>query len=283
MKKIMGSVLDKILFRNEGDTKASTKKEYLKIHPVLPHGELIEVLKNIWFVTGQVKMPMLFPPMSISRSMTVIKDPANDELTIVNSMRLDDAGLKKLDKIGKVTNVLRIGGFHGRDDAFYRDRYKAKIFALKGQVYTREMMKPVTDPALGYLQPDVWLNESDLPPVPNATLKWFPGCTKPEAILVIQQDGGILVTGDSLQHTPGPDKYHNWVSRILGGKLGFFKPYNIGPGWVQFAHPKLSGIRSIMELDFEHVLPGHGEAVIGGAKAKYAPAITGKIKGCHDE
>ena len=71
------------------------------------------------------------------------------------------------------------------------------------------MMKPLTDPALGYLQPDVWLTEDDLPPIPNARLKWFPSCSLAEAILVINQDGGVLVTGDSRHHTPQPDQYHN--------------------------------------------------------------------------
>ena len=62
----------------------------------------------------------------------------------------------------------------------------------------------------------------------------------------------------------------------------FFKPYNVGPGWVQFAQPKLSEIRSILELEFENVLPDHGEAIIGGAKEKYHPAIIGDIKGCRE-
>ena len=227
-------------------------------------------------------MPMLFPPMRISRSMTIIRDREDGGLTIVNSMQLSDSGLRQLDKIGKVRNILRVGGFHGRDDAFYRERYGARIFALSGQVYTSEMMKPVSDPDLGYLQPDVWLAPGDLPPVQDASLKWFPGCKPAEAILVIAERGGTLVTGDSLQHTPSPTRYHNWASKIMMKRLDFFKPYNVGPGWVQFAKPQLSDIRSLMQLDFENVLPGHGDAVIGRAKEKFRPAIEGPIKGCHE-
>lgn len=281
MKKLIGNILDKFIFRNQDSSEVSLKKESLTIFSVLPHGELEQVFDNIWFVTGQVKMPMLFPPMKISRSMTVIKNPENNELTIVNSMQLSEQGLAELEKLGKVVNVLRIAGFHGRDDAFYRQKYAAKIFALKGQTYTREMMKPVTDPKLGYLQPDVWLTEESPLPVPNATLKWFASSTPTEAILIINQDEGILVTGDTLQHTPQSDQYNNWVSNILMNKMGYFKPYNVGPGWVQFAKPSLAEIRSILDLDFEHVLPGHGLAVIGGAKEKFRSAITGEIKGCH--
>jgi hypothetical protein len=255
MKELVGNILDKWIFRNQKSGIASSKKEELVVHKVLPHGDLVQVLENIWFATGQVKMPMLFPPLHMSRSMTVIRHPDRDELTIVNSMRLSDKGLRELDKIGKVTNVLRIAGFHCRDDAFYRERYGARIFALNGQVYTREMMKPPTDARLGYLQPDVWLQPGDAPPVANASLKWFSSCRPVEAILVIPQDGGTLVAGDSLQHTPAATEYHNWASKIMMKKFDFFNPHNVGPGWVQFAKPTLADVRSIMDLEFANVLP----------------------------
>lgn len=280
VKNLAVKILDKVMFRNEGAV-ASKKREVLKVYPVLPHGELKEVLSNIWFVTGQVKMPMLFPPMKGSRSMTVIKNPANGELTLINSIRLNEEGLKHLEKIGKVAHILRIAAFHGRDDAFYRERYGAKVYALKGQVYTREMMNPPTDPDFGFMQPDVWLREGDLPPVPNGKLKWFISCTVPESILVLKQDGGVLVAGDSLQNSASADQYHNWAAKLMMGKFGFFKPFNVGPGWIQFGKPKLSDVRSILDLEFEHVLPGHGAAVIGGAKEKFRPILEGEIKGCH--
>jgi len=142
----------------------------LKHCKVLAHGNIKKVFDNIWFVQGTVKMPMLMP-MKISRSMTIIKNPSNNELTIINSMRLSDEGLSELEKMGQVTNVIRIAGFHGRDDGFYRERYGAKIFAIKGQVYSRKMDKMKKEDA--YLQPDVWLNnDSDLP-IESSSLNCF--------------------------------------------------------------------------------------------------------------
>jgi hypothetical protein len=278
---MLGNIIEKLMFSKESDN-SSTKQEKPIIHPALPHRSLEQIFDNIWYVTGQVKIPMLIPPMKISRSMTVIRNPDNNELTLVNSMRLNDQSLKELESLGKIANVLRIAGFHGRDDIFYKERYGAKIFALEGQVYTREMMKPYPEQGKGYLQADVWLTTDSKPPVKNAFLKWFPSCSKPEAILVIEENGGILVTGDSLQNTARPDEFNNWVSKIMMKKLGFAKAYNVGPGWIQFAHPTKEDIRSIMELSFDHVLPGHGEPVIGNAKEKYRPTIMGDIKGCHE-
>jgi hypothetical protein len=34
-----------------------------------------------------------------------------------------------------VKNIVRIGAFHGRDDAFYRDHYDARLWAMKGMSY----------------------------------------------------------------------------------------------------------------------------------------------------
>ncbi|MDA0369568.1 MAG: hypothetical protein O3C65_14585 [Proteobacteria bacterium] len=254
------------------------KHSPVKLAPASPHGALEEVLPGIWFVRGGIKMPIKIP-MKISRSMTVVKD-ADGGLTLFNSMRLSEAGLAALEALGTVKNVMRIAGFHGRDDAFYRDRYGAKVYAIAGQRYTRGMEG---DPAktVDYMQPDVWLSADDALPIDGASLKILSSSTPPEAICRLDRDGGILIAGDSLQHTPVPDEFFNFPAKIMMKKMGFFKPYNVGPGWLQFAHPSAAEVRSILDLDFEHVLPGHGTAVIGGAKEKFRIAIEGELKGCH--
>lgn len=112
----------------------------MKLMPAQAHGSILKLFDNIWFVQGTVKMPMIMP-MKISRSMTIIKDEETDDLILVNSMRLSDAGLAEFEKLGKVANVIRISGFHGRDNGFFRDRYGAKVFAIAGQIYTRKLGK----------------------------------------------------------------------------------------------------------------------------------------------
>ncbi|NVK25953.1 MAG: hypothetical protein HWE10_13585 [Gammaproteobacteria bacterium] len=255
--------------------------EKVIIHPAAKHGEIKQVFDNVWHVIGQVKMPMLFPPMKMSKGMTIIRNPQHNELTLVNAMRLSEEGLAELESLGKIANTLRIAGFHGRDDAFYKREYDCKVYALKGQVYTREMMGEFPAPENGYIQADVWLEPGQTPPIPNSRLKWFESSNKPEALLILEQDGGIVISGDSLQNTAKPDEYNNWLSKIMMKKMGFFKPYAIGAGWVEFCKPSRSDILSILTLQFEHVLPCHGELVIGNAKEKYRPAIEGEIKGCH--
>ena len=241
------------------------------------HGQLNEVLDGIWFVKGSVKMPMALS-MKLSKSMTVIRDASDGTLTVVNSMRLSEQGHAELDALGKVTRVLRIGGFHGRDDGYYRERYGATIYAVKGMPYRRGM-----DPSKGrdYLEADILLDEETPLPIPNARLKLFKTSTPVEALLVLERDGGVVVSADPLQNTPGPDEYHNWMAKLAMMMLGFFQPYAVGAGWLEFGKPEGDDVRSILDLDFEHVLPGHGDPVIGDAKAKYEPALTGPLKGCH--
>ena len=54
----------------------------------------------------------------------------NDSLSVVNSLRMDDAGLAALDALGKVEHVIRLAGFHGMDDPFY----KGGLVCLTGAV-----------------------------------------------------------------------------------------------------------------------------------------------------
>lgn len=246
--------------------------------PAQAHGSITKIFENIWFVKGAVKMPMLMP-MKISRSMTVLKDAETGELTLVNSMRLSEKGLAELEKIGNIKNVIRLAGFHGRDDGFYRDRYGAKIFAIKGQSYTRKF-DDGSDLEV-YMQPDVWLDKNSELPIKNAELIVIESSSPSEAVLLLQTEGGVLVAGDALQNTPEPDEYVNFIGKIAMRKMGFYKAHNVGPGWLQFASPEATEVRSLLNLNFEHVLPAHGDAVVGQAKEKFRPNIEGELKGCH--
>jgi len=252
-----------------------------KLNKVLPHGNIQKIFENVWFVQGQVKMPT-FLPMKITKSMAIIRNADSNELTIINAMPLSDTGLKELSNLGDIKNILRIGGFHGRDDNFYKESFGATVYALKGHAYSKKFDKVPIAPNDGYMQADVYLDESSELPIPNATLTLFKTSNPMEGVLNIHENGGILITGDSLQNFAGPDSFFNLPAKIMMKKFGFFRPFNVGPGWVQFAKPSLQDIRSILALDFQHVLPGHGDAVLGDAKEKFRPALEGPIKGCHE-
>ncbi len=231
----------------------------------LPHGEIRELFPDIFFVTGTMKISGR--PLSFSRNMTVIRE--NGSLTLINSVRLDEYGLKNLEKLGRIDNVIRLAGFHGIDDPFYKDRYGAKVLAVKDQPYV-----PGFDvDAEPFFHADELIDGASELPITGSRLYVFQSVKPSEAIVVLLRDGGILITGDSLQNWRAPDRYFSLMARLMMPFMGFIKPHNIGPAWKKVAKPSAADFEGLIALRFEHVLPAHGDEVIGNAKELYRPVI----------
>ncbi len=244
--------------------------------PASKHAALTESLDGIWTVKGDLKMPMLMP-MRISRTMTVVRR-ADGELVVFNSMRLSAQGLAQLATLGPVKHVVRLGGFHGRDDAFFKEHFGATVYALPGMEYRRGIGKKLGDI---YFEPDVRLSSAADLPLTNATLHVIESSNPPEGIVIAPLHGGVAFASDALQHTPAPDEFHSLVARVMMKRMGFMKPHAVGAGWLQFAKPRAADVRKLSELSFEHLFSGHGDPVIGNASMKYQPALAGELKGCH--
>lgn len=232
----------------------------------LPHSTLREVLPGIHFVTGSMRMPG-FLPVTFSRNMTVIQE--GERLVLLNTVRLDDAGLAQLDALGKVTDVIRLAGNHGMDDPFYKNRYGAKVWVVRGQRYTAgfNASAPQT-----YFTPDAEMDSTTELPLAGATLHIIDS-KPPEGLLHLERSGGVIIAGDCLQHWHEVDPYFSFVARFMLPRLGFIKPHNIGPGWFKNCKPPIEQVRAILKLQFSHVMTSHGAAVIDDAVNKYRPAI----------
>ncbi|MCP4315941.1 MAG: hypothetical protein GY789_07980 [Hyphomicrobiales bacterium] len=230
------------------------------------HGDLDEIFPGIYFVTGSVAMKGP-PPMRFSRNMTVVAQ--DGELVLINSVRLDAAGLAALDALGNVKHVIRLAGFHGMDDPFYKDRYGATVWSVDGSYFAGFDGKGET-----YLTPDVRMDETTGLPLKNARLIDIKSAKTGEALLLIDREGGILVAGDCLQNWAKTNRYFNLPARLMMKMMGFIKPHNVGPGWLKGANPDRQELReTILALEFDHLLPAHGDPVIGGAKQHYRPAL----------
>jgi len=236
-------------------------------HPAArPHGDLQEVLPGLYLVTGTVAMPGPLP-VRFSRNMTVVRE--GERLVLVNAVRLDDAGLAKLDALGKVTDVVRLAANHGMDDPFYRQRYDAKVWTVRGQRYTAGFDTSAPDV---YLEPDVEMDADTALPLAGARL-YVIASTPPEGLLVLERHGGTVVSGDCLQHWAAPDAYFSFLGRTMLKMMGFIRPHNVGPGWLKQCKPPKKDIRGVLDLPFVNVLPAHGGPVIGGARDRYRGAI----------
>jgi hypothetical protein len=219
----------------------------------LPHGQIEELFPDIFFVTGMMKGEFFGSPWQFGRNMTVVRQAG--ELTLVNAVRLDDAGLAQLDALGEVTHVVRIGSLHGRDDAFYVERSDATYWGLRGTPPTGvEIDEELT---------------ADAVPVRDASLFRFEHTKLPEAILRLDRDGGIVIACDALQNWAEPDAFTDSATRTRMQGMGFFTPANIGVAWQHVNEPKPEDFVRLKAISFRHALCGHGAPLRDTAQAGY--------------
>ncbi len=228
--------------------------------PALSHGDLEEVFPDVFFVSGAMETVLQEMDWKFSRNMTVVRD--GDRLVIVNSVRLGEEGLAELDKLGRVTDVVRLGSLHGRDDPFYVDRYGADYWAMPGMEHESGLE------ANRSLTPEGPL------PISDASLFAFHTTQIPEGILRIDRDGGILIACDALQNWLAPDEYFSATSRELMQQMGFFTPANLGPVWVQRASPEGDDFARLKALSFRHALCGHGDPLRDTAHEDYSATFN---------
>lgn len=231
------------------------------------HGDIAMLFPDIYFITGTAAMGGRLP-MRFSRNMTILRQ--NEELTLINTVRLSEAGLSALDELGKVEHIIRLAGFHGMDDPFYQNRYGAKVWSVDAPY-----VAGFGDGSEPYLEPDVVMDEHTALPVQGARLMLFKSAKPKEGLLLLEREDGIIVSGDCLQNWAKTDRYFSFPAKIMMPIMGFIKPHNVGPGWRKVARPDTAEVKTILDMEFSHVLPAHGAPVIGNAKDRYAPAISG--------
>jgi len=207
--------------------------------PLMPHHGLQPIAENTWFVQGSVNLNRF---VRLQRNMVALRH--GGELTLINAIRLDDAGLAALEQLGRIAHVVKIGG-HGMDDAFYLDRYGATHWALP-------------EPA-ARLGAEV-LSTEHLPH-PGLSLFVFQDTKEPEGALVWEVDGGLLINCDSVQHWE-PSDLMSLSAKVVTKVFGFQKPAQIGPLWLKVMTPEGGSLEPDFErliaMPFRHIVGGHG-------------------------
>jgi len=227
--------------------------------PAWPHGAIKEIFPNIFFVTGTNITHYNQVELQHSRNMIIIRD--KNHLSLINTVRLNDEGLTALDNLGKVKNVIRIGAFHGRDDAFYLDRYHAKLWALPGAKHDHDRST------------DIELIPNGEMPFPNCSLFVFETSVYPEGILHLDQEGGILITCDSIKNWLAPDEFFSIETAKLYEEQGFFGAATISDIWKQACKVKASAFMRLKALEFRHLLSAHGEPLLNNAHELLAKSL----------
>jgi len=200
------------------------------------------------------------------RNMHVIKE--GDDLTIVNSARLDDDELKELEKLGSVKNLVSIGCRHGKDDAFYIDRYKPKFWVTKNMKYRCNK------------KPDVELTPGGEMPFSDCDICILKTVKNSEGILIINREGGILLTCDAiLANTQELGKQLKGVTAFLFKLSGVVS--DLPPIPLTFrmdTKAKAEDYKPIKSINYIHLISAHGAAIKGDAKEKLEKSLQKTLK-----
>jgi len=212
--------------------------------PALPHERIEEIFPDIFLVYGSARVG---PATRLNRNMAIVR--SNDELSLINPVRLSAPAESQLEKIGKVKRVLRIGYYHGVDDRYYVDRYGAEFWCQPGSDRYREP------------RPTHVLRDETPLPIPAAELFLFKATKFPESAILLENHGGVLITCDSLQY------WTDWSYCTPAAKMvirvnGFSLRMLIGTFWLKTMTPKGQSLRAdferLLKLEFKHLLGAHG-------------------------
>ncbi len=228
------------------------------MHKELPmsasHSKIKAVLSNIYMVSASNHVEFEGNHLQHSRNMVILRE--GRDLTLINSVKLSDAGLAELEQLGEIKHVIRIGSFHGKDDSFYINRYQAKLWALQGM--KDENGTPV----------DVSLDESTSLPIKSSSLFIFKNTNFPEACIHINSEGGILISCDSIKNWQLPDPYFSHATAKLYEQQGMFGQASISDIWLQAMGVTTDAFGELMSLEFKHLLSAHGQPLLDNAKVK---------------
>lgn len=232
--------------------------------PAHPHGPITQVFPDVWTVTGSFPIA---PGVTIPRTMTIVRKAASEQaspgpgkLALFNSVRLTPAGEAELEQLGTVTDVVRLGGFHGTDDPWFKARFGATLWAPAG------MRKP-------YVEYRTLGEVPDHPsPLSDGAPFIFRGGSEVDAAMLIARHGGILVTCDAYQNWTQFDNC-SFLARPVVKLLGF-GPAVIGGPWARRMGPGIyADFERLVELPFLHLFPGHGEPLLEKARSELPGAM----------
>ncbi len=267
------------------------------------HGKIEEVFTDVFIVRGRMPSTAarpLFERLFIhfSRTMTIVRqvnDEGEAELTLFNTLRLNEKTLDQLAQLGRVKHVVRLGSFHGVDDGFYVNRFTAKYWIVDGMINADGLRS----------SPDVLSNEGgNLPPLTGSTLFEFDGLAYPEAIYLLSATNtrpAIAITTDSIQnHTSLFDRDNSLLVSFGIWRIGLAGEARLGPIWLREQTPRTTTKeaantgrppsrrevsaffkpqfeRLLDTCDFEALIAGHGWPIRAAAKVSIQRSIDDQL------
>lgn len=231
--------------------------------PVDRHLPLREIFPGAWLAASELSMKIpLGLKVRFSRNMLAVLEPGG--WVLLNPVRLSEAAEKELLAKGPIKHAVRLGTFHGRDDAYYADKFGATFWAVPGPQ--------------GFSEPPIAreITEGGELPIAGAKAVVFKNASQAECVIHLPQHR-LLVTCDSVQHYDN-DPLISTLGRIVMRRLGFFTPCVIGPMWLKGVTPEGGSLKPdferILALDFDNLISSHGTLKKGGARQALAANVA---------
>ena len=231
--------------------------------PALKHLPLKECFPGVWLAAGTITMGIPFKQrITFSRNMVAVL--GTDGWVLINPVRLSESAETELLAKAPIKHAVRIGSFHGQDDAYYVDKFGAQFWAVAGK-------HSYAEPKINHA-----ITEDGSFPLPGAKVVVFKSGTLAECVVCLPQHR-LLITCDSVQHYEN-DRQLSLLARLVMRPLGFFKPCVIGPFWLKATTPPGGSLRAdferVLALDFDNLIAGHGTLKLGGAKQALAKNVA---------
>jgi hypothetical protein len=220
-----------------------------KPHRIFPHDDFESHAPGLWSVRGSLPIPL-------KRNMTVYR-LADGTLLLHSVVALDDAGMGKLDALGRPSVIVVPHGGHRMDLTFYKARYpQARVLspaAVRAKVEEVVAVDATCEEAL---------------PALGVRLHPVPGFKNGELAYEVDiPNGKALIVSDAVanrDHPPGiGGKLMAAVAGGIKGRLGV--PRIMRMMMVNDKAAARAGLGKLADVPNVSVLiPAHGRPVLGG-------------------
>ena len=228
---------------------------------ILPHDDPQELAPGLWTVTGSLPFP-------VKRVMTIVRLP-DGSLLLHSVIAMSEAGMAKLDALGKPSIILVPHGGHRLDATFYKQRYpEARVVAPAAARAKIEEVVKVDATA-----------EEALPPL-GVRLHAVDGFKNGELAYELDTAGGkVLIMSDAVANRDPVPGFRGW---LMAGVAGGPKNRRLSvPRIVRMIMlgDKKTARASIEKLaaipDVKVLTVAHGRPVTDGVSAALREAASG--------
>lgn len=201
--------------------------------------------------------------------MTVVK-MTDGSLLLHSPVPIDDDLATAIAKRGEVKHIVAPNCLHHLYLQAASDRYPtARVYAPPG-IEAKQPAVTVADYLAGE-QPEAWADDFD-----TVCIR---GAPKLSEVVLVHRPTRTALTVDLVFNVA---EYANWQTSLLFRAVGAHKKLAQSRVWRMFTKNRQEAAESVdalLQCDFDRLVPGHGDVVESGARARLSDALHWMRKG----